>query len=85
MAAFGSFLSSCQDLSSSAGQMLEPVTVQMFHVRVDTGERQAQSGAMFPGEPEAFGSVAARQHPIPVLLERVGQRAGQCLFVLDHE
>eukprot|EP01045_Picozoa_sp_COSAG04_P051886 COSAG04_NODE_21821_length_367_cov_0.395522_1_plen_121_part_11 len=27
MAAFGSFVSSCQDLSSGAGQMLEPVTV----------------------------------------------------------
>eukprot|EP01045_Picozoa_sp_COSAG04_P018253 COSAG04_NODE_1675_length_5968_cov_2.264270_5_plen_670_part_01 len=46
---FQGFYASCQDLSAGAGQMLQPVTVQMFHVRVETGEGQAQSGAMFPG------------------------------------
>merc|ERR1711969_524123 len=45
---FQAFRASCQNLDAGAAQMLEPVNVQMFRVRVST-EGAAQSGAMFPG------------------------------------
>ena len=45
---FQAFRASCQSLDAGAAQMLEPVNVQMFRVRVST-EGAAQSGAMFPG------------------------------------
>ena len=45
---FQAFRASCQSLDAGAAQMLEPVNVQMFRVRVNT-EGAAQSGAMFPG------------------------------------
>eukprot|EP01045_Picozoa_sp_COSAG04_P027871 COSAG04_NODE_4180_length_2251_cov_1.585230_1_plen_358_part_00 len=45
---FQAFRASCQSLDAGAAQMLEPVNVQMFRVRVST-EGVAQSGAMFPG------------------------------------
>ena len=50
MAKFDGLLSSCRGLKAGAGQMLlQPVEVQMFKVRVETTEGEAQSGAMFPG------------------------------------
>eukprot|EP01045_Picozoa_sp_COSAG04_P015029 COSAG04_NODE_1163_length_8013_cov_106.484963_1_plen_382_part_10 len=50
VAKFSGLLSSCRGLRAGAGQMLlQPVEVQMFKVRVETTEGEAQSGAMFPG------------------------------------
>jgi hypothetical protein len=45
---FADFYASCQELASGAGQMLQPVAVQMFRVLVNT-EGVAQAGAMSPG------------------------------------
>ena len=45
---FAGFYASCQELASGAGQMLQPVAVQMFRVLVNT-EGVAQAGAMSPG------------------------------------
>jgi hypothetical protein len=54
LADFQSFASSCVELQAGAGQMLQPVAVQMFRVLVNT--EMAQTGSMFPttgggGEP----------------------------------
>ena len=46
---FAKLYGSCQELASGASQMLQPVTVQMFRVHVNT-ESVVQAGAMFPGE-----------------------------------
>jgi hypothetical protein len=47
---FQSFAASCGELQAGAGQMLQPVAVQMFRVLVDT-EAAAQAGSMLPGGP----------------------------------
>eukprot|EP01045_Picozoa_sp_COSAG04_P005318 COSAG04_NODE_245_length_18929_cov_6.708391_4_plen_3740_part_00 len=44
---FQAFQASCQGMQAGAGQLLQPVNVQMFRVLVDT-EGAAQAGAMFP-------------------------------------
>ena len=45
---FAGLYASCQELASGAGEMLQPVAVQMFRVLIDT-EGAAQTGGMFPG------------------------------------
>ena len=51
---FAGFYASCQELASGAGQMLQPVAVQMFRVLVNT-EGAAQAGGMFPGGGDGGG------------------------------
>ena len=48
VADFQSFAASCAEMQAGAGEMLQPVAVQMFRVLVNT-EGAAQAGAMFPG------------------------------------
>ena len=48
VADFESFAASCAEMQAGAGQMLQPVAVQMFRVLVNT-EGVAQAGAMSPG------------------------------------
>ena len=48
VADFQSFAASCAELQVGAGEMLQPVAVQMFRVLVNT-EGAAQAGAMFHG------------------------------------
>ncbi len=48
VADFQSLAASCVEMQVGAGQMLQPVAVQMFRVLVNT-EGVAQAGAMFPG------------------------------------
>jgi hypothetical protein len=45
---FQSFAASCAEMQAGAGEMLQPVAVQMFRVLVNT-EGAAQAGAMLPG------------------------------------
>ena len=51
VADFESFATSCVEMQAGAGQMLQPVAVQMFRVLVNT-EGVAQASAMFPGGSE---------------------------------
>ena len=51
LADFQSFAATCTEMQVGAGQMLQPVVVQMFRVLVNT-EGAAQAGAMFPGDGE---------------------------------
>ena len=48
VADFRSFAASCAEMQAGAGEMLQPVAVQMFRVLVNT-EGAAQAGSMFPG------------------------------------
>jgi hypothetical protein len=52
---FQSLASSCVEMQAGAGQMMQPVAVQMFRVMVNT-EGAAQTGAMFPGGDENGGA-----------------------------
>ena len=49
VADFQSLAASCEELLVGAGEMLQPVAVQMFRVLVDTEGAVHQAGAMFPG------------------------------------
>ena len=51
VADFQSFASSCVEMQAGAGEMLQPVAVQMFRVLVNT-EGAAQASAMLPGDGE---------------------------------
>ena len=48
VADFQSFAASCVEMQAGAGEMLQPVAVQMFRVLVNT-EGAAQTGSMFLG------------------------------------
>jgi hypothetical protein len=52
---FAGFYASCQELASGAGQMLQPVAVQMFRVMVNT-DGAAQAASMFPGSGGSAGA-----------------------------
>ena len=56
---------SCEELQADAGEMLQPVAVQMFRVLVNT-EGAAQAGAMFPGGDD--GGDGSSGHPLDPLL-----------------
>jgi hypothetical protein len=60
VADFRSFAASCTEMQAGAGQMLQPVAVQMFRVLVNT-EGAAQAGAMFPGGGAGGGDGGAGQ------------------------
>ena len=67
VADFQSLAASCEELQVGAGEMLQPVAVQMFRVMVTEGAAH-QAGAMFPG-----GAAGGRHaldplhplHPVP--------------------
>ena len=64
VADFQSFAASCAEMQAGAGQMLQPVAVQMFRVLVST-EGAAQGGAMFPGG--RGGGVGGASQPLDQL------------------
>ena len=63
LANFQSFAATCTEMQAGAGQMLQPVAVQMFRVLVNT-EGAAQAGAMFPGDGED-GLLPDQLQPLP--------------------
>jgi hypothetical protein len=60
VADFESFAASCVEMQVGAGQMLQPVAVQMFRVLVNT-EGAAQAGSMFPDGGAGGGDGGAGQ------------------------
>jgi hypothetical protein len=60
VADFRSFAASCAEMQAGAGQMLQPVAVQMFRVLVNT-EGAGQAGSMFPGGGAGGGDGGAGQ------------------------
>ena len=64
VADFQSFAASCVEMQAGAGEMLQPVAVQMFRVLVNT-EGAAQAGAMFPGGGEDGSNPLDPLQPLP--------------------
>jgi hypothetical protein len=64
VADFQSFAASCAEMQAGAGEMLQPVAVQMFRVLVNT-EGAAQAGTMFPGGGD--GDDGSPDHPLDPL------------------
>ena len=64
VADFQSFAASCAEMQAGAGEMLQPVAVQMFRVLVNT-EGAAQAGAMFPGGGDDGSNPVDPLQPLP--------------------
>ena len=61
---FQSFAASCAEMQVGAGEMLQPVAVQMFRVLVNT-EGAAQAGAMFLGGGDDGSNPLEPLQPLP--------------------